>query len=190
MLKIYTVFFITFLLICSIALGVKGQDLNSLDQKRGFKDIQIGDSIQRYTPFFKYTEKATDGYDIFSIRNENPEAVRRYAQLGYIPIQQLNLLVYKSKIQEIRIFFAIETYEDLKNILMKAYGEPNDTPCETIESEEMGKRSDCRWKGQKIDLWLSGIDVPEKQKVVVGFSDFQMVMKMRKELTAAAVKDL
>ncbi len=175
-------------LIC-LSMTLSAQDTQALDKKKGFKEIIIGDSIQHYRAFFKFIEKAPDGYKVYGIREENPAAVRKYAQLGYLPIQQLNLLVYKDFIHEIRIFFAIEAFEDLKTILMKAYGEPNETPCEISESE-VGTRSDCKWRGAVIDLWCSAIDVPEKQKVVIGFRNFAMVKKMRKELTAAAVSDL
>ncbi len=181
-----------FLLICVIFLlpfTALSQDIQVLDKKKGFKEIVIGDSIQNYRSSFKFIEKAPDGYEVYGIREENPAAVKKYAQLGYIPIQQLNLLVYKNVIHEIRIFFAIEAFEDLKTILMKGYGEPNETPCEISESEA-GTRSDCKWRGAIIALWCSAINVPEKQKVVVGFRNFEMVKKMRKELTSAAVNDL
>ncbi len=189
MSRVFVIFSMMFILMYGMHFHIKAQNIEALDKKKGFKDIIIGDSIQRYLPFFKYKERAIDGYDVFVIKEESPEAIRRYAQLGYLPIQQLNLLVYKSRIHEIRIFFALEAYEDLKSILTKVYAEPNETPCETIKNDS-GSRSDCRWRGEKINLWCSAIDIPEKQKVVVGFSNFEMVIKMRKELTAAAIKDL
>ncbi|NJL13248.1 MAG: hypothetical protein HC913_09775 [Microscillaceae bacterium] len=168
---------------------IQAQSPENLEKKSGFKDIVLGDSIKNFRPWFKYLDTSPNGYEVYIIREENPESRPRYGNLGYLPLQQLNLLVFEGRILEIRLFFLLEQYQDIQNILYKAYGPPNGQACETTETEA-GNRTDCAWQTKRIGLWSSAINLPENQKVVVGFQHFKLISQMRRALTQAALKDL
>lgn len=167
----------------------------------------MGDSIQKHRFFFEYEGKANDGYDVYSLimsdslpfvipadsLNKTPTDTlisNPYLHIGYIQVRKMILLVYKELIYEIIITLDITHFADIKDVLIKAYGEPNELPCEEIESEE-GKRTDCLWKGKVMALWCRMMDYgKEQQKTLVGFKNYNAVSKIKKEMQKNAVKDL
>lgn len=180
---------------------LRGQGLSRLDQQKGFKNIRIGDSIQTYPAYFKYEGRADDGYDVY--RLSAPQALKasdslalkwaQYLSIGYIRLDHITLLCYKGKIHEILLSFKPAYFEDMKAVLSKAYGEANERACELIE-EETAKRVECAWKGKEIVLWCrlmeSEIEGEKQIRSLLGYQNFKMVAKMRKELQKAAVDDL
>ena len=185
--------FIPFLLLFISLISVKGiaQSVNELDQKHGFKGITIGKSIFLYLSYFDRDTLAenTRGYTIYHLKKNPPYNPKINAKIGFIPLQKLTVLVYKNLIHEIRINAHAQYANDVKDILLKTYGEPNQQECTETELEE-GARLDCIWKGQKIGLVYSYIDSPNYNKVVIGLQNYLMTAKMRKELINAAVDDL
>jgi hypothetical protein len=160
------------------------QNIQQLDKKKGFKDIKIGNEIKPLLDSgrFEFKRSADNGYNIY-------QATDTTQKLGHIPILEFNLLTYQKKIHEIRLLLDFANFEQIKEILVKAYGEPNEKPCEELEIEA-GKRIDCFWKGSSIFLWCSAVDYGDYKKSIIGFKDFKMVEKMKKELTQKALGDL
>lgn len=183
------------------------QNLAKLDQKQGYKNIQIGDSIQKHQFFFAYDRKANDGYDVYSLVRADslnytipPDSLNKfpkdtllpnpYLKIGYIQVRKMHLLVYKQRIYEIILTLEPTYFPDMQKILVSAYGEPNELLCDEIESEE-GKRIDCLWKGKVMGLWCRLVDYgEEQQKTLVGFKNYKAVEKIKKEMQKNAVKDI
>lgn len=168
---------------CFAQFQAQAQDIRQLEKKRAFKDLKIGEEFSKYKDRFEFVRQAETGHNIY-------KAIDDTIKIGHLPIEELNLLVYNKKIYEIRLKLDIGTFEQVKEILFQAYGEPNDKPCEELELEELGKRIDCFWKGESMFLWCSAIDFKDFKKAMIGFKDLKMAERMKKELTKKAVGDL
>lgn len=187
--------------------GLYGQGLEKLDKKQGYKNIQIGDSIHKHTFFFEYDGRANDGYDVYSlilqeglvyqIPADSLTKVPKdtilpnpYLNIGHIPLRRMHLLVYKEKIYEILLTFEGLYFQDVKEILISAYGEPNILLCDEIESDGV-KKIDCLWRGKVMGLWCRFVDFgEEQQKTLVGFKNYKAVDKIKKEMQKQAVKEI
>ena len=162
-----------------------GQDISKLDQKNGFKDINLGANIKKFIHKFDKEEDGKGiGYDIYSTKDS-------YEYIGYIPIEKVSIFVYKEKVHEIKVFIDLEMYEDVKKVLSKAYGELAEDACQEMSNEEEEQLIKiCSWKGKQVMLWCSYTSMKEFKKTMIGFQNKVLIAQMKKELTQKAADDL
>ena len=127
-MKYFTLFLFVNVLVIS---GLCAQGLTKLDKKKGYKNIQVGDSIQRHTFFFEYDGRANDGYDVYSLilqpglvyqipadsLTRTPKDTilpNPYLKIGHIPLRNMHLLVYKKKVYEIILILEAIYFPEIK----------------------------------------------------------------------------
>lgn len=161
------------------------QNITQLDKKNGFRDILLGDSISKFIHKFDKEEDGKGrGYDIYSSKNS-------YEYIGYIPIEKVSIFVYKDIIHEVKIFTSLDMYEDVKQVLSKAYGTLEEESCQEISNEEEEQLIKiCMWKGKRVNLWCSYTSVKDFKKTLIGFQNKYLITKMKKELIKQATNDL
>jgi hypothetical protein len=153
----------------SFQCALSAQDLANLDRKNGFKDLKLGAGFDKVKTKFDSAGKTENGYLIYNSKEYKS--------------------IYKNKIHEIRILTEFTTFEEVKTVLMEAFGEPKDKPCELLEVEQ-GKRTDCAWKAENVLLWCTAIEFKDYQKTIIGYKAYKLAENMKKELTKKAVGDL
>ncbi len=166
----------------------------NLDKRQGFKKIILGEKIQKYLGYFEFSQKGSKDYDIYSLK-DSLAPKHPYENIGYMEIVNLELLVYRSRILEIRVGMHLEDFESIKDILVAAYGEPNaptdseEPSCFLIEND-FGMRTDCSWLGKRVALWCSKIDYESRKKTQLAFQDLYWMEDKRVRQKKEALEDL
>ena len=123
------------LIFCSSS--ILAQDLSELDRRNGFKDIKLTSDINQYSDLI-LNEKLLDE-DVPEARGYAPKP-GSYTHIGEIPIEELQVFAYKSKVYMIKVHTPKD--ENLVKGLKKAFGEPR---------QVLGSTS-YFWETEKIKL--------------------------------------
>lgn len=102
-----------------LAASVQAQDLAELSRRNGFKDIQLGVSIDsiKGTKFKKdIKEKNEFPAKLYEVRHDD------YKSIGEVSVKNIELKTYKDLIYEIRVITEKDTR--LMKAMMKSFGEP------------------------------------------------------------------
>ncbi|CAN5345556.1 hypothetical protein BH09BAC3_BH09BAC3_08150 [soil metagenome] len=125
-----------------------GQTVDELDKKGGFKDFKIGEDIETYKNFGKFT-KTLDNADTKMFLIKDLVSVKTYTG-------EVEMKVYKDKVQEIIVTFKNSSkaaYEDILKSLETLYGSSTPLKKKTPDLERFERI--MTWTGKKISLRLS-----------------------------------
>jgi hypothetical protein len=137
-----------FIIAALISTTAFAQSVEELDKKGGFKDFKIGDDIETWKNFGKYT-KTLDNVDTKMFLIKDLVSVKTYTG-------EVELKVYKEKVQEIIVTFKNSSktaYEDILKSLETLYGPSTQLKKKTPELVRFDRI--MTWTGKKISLRLS-----------------------------------
>jgi hypothetical protein len=146
--------------ICLIIFGLMissatiAQSVEELDKKGGFKEFKVGDSISVYKDKGKFT-KSGENADTKMFLVKELVSVKKYTG-------EIELKVYKSKVQEVIVSFKNSTkadFDDLLKSLETLYGQSTVNKKKSPELDRFEKVN--VWTGEKIVLRL-GYDANRK----------------------------
>jgi len=140
----------------AISMLASSQSIEELDNKGGFKDFKIGDTLTAYGDRIK-PMKTLDNADTKLYLVKERISVKNYTG-------EVELEFYKGLVQEIIVSFKTATvadFEDIKKSLETLYGEGEKSKSKTPETTRFAKL--YTWSGKKINLRI-GYD--EKYKLV------------------------
>jgi len=138
-------------IISSVAFG---QSVEELDNKGGFKDFKVGEAIDTYKDKIKFT-RTLENADTKLYLVKDRVSVKTYTG-------EVELKVYKEKVQEVIVSFknsAKPDFEDILASLKTLYGEYQLVKKKTPAQEQFEKV--YNWIGKKISLQV-GYDENKK----------------------------
>jgi hypothetical protein len=148
------------------------QTIDELDNKGGFKEFRVGDSLSVHQDKIKFM-KTLDNADTRLYLVKERVSVKSYTG-------EIELEFYKGKVQEVIVSFKTQStgdFEDLHNSLEALYGPSDKAKAKAPEVERFEKL--YTWSGKKINLRL-GYDANYKLTEMV-FSGAHDLEKLKSE---------
>lgn len=171
-----------------LSLFSSAQSLESL-LSQGFKDLKLGSSM----PASSYElDSVLSPYEDMVVyqRRQTPSSFAKYAKLGHLNIEALEVYAYKDTLQEIRVFFSRSDYNELLAILSDFYGAATRGLDTLIIEEEKSQHLTSSWETKAKLMWCYAIDRENTSATILGFRDKIRYQKMRYDLKIKAQKDL
>ena len=160
------------LLLLTIALAVRGQDIAELERRNGFKDLKLGisiDSVKGEKKFKKeFKEQGEFVAKLYTV--EDPD----YDKIGEIPISKIEIKTYKDLVYQIHVITDKDTR--LMKALESVYG----------QADYDLKKETYFWKGQTLVLKFRSYS---RNQLELIYSSY-LIFKMMKEDKGKKVEDI